>query len=253
MTHRRLVVALLLVFIACKPVPQKAAPGKQAAAGGPQVRATVVNIRTTLEPSKNTFMNAVVIVDDRARSTAEHDVWRLYDVRKNTVTYVDDVAKTIRTESLDALLARNRQTMAQALPDVTAPLRFVKSGATKAIAGATAAEHVLAAGTYQRHLWLASHPRIPERLFAMMEASDPATSDLAPMMKPFRDHLPSLTGFPFADHTEVPYGNQKMVVDRVVVSVEEKNVAESLLTIPKNYKDVTPKATTPPARPRPSS
>lgn len=223
----------MLVCIGCKqPAPKKTAP-----ASGPQIRATVVTIRTTVQPDNKTYTHTLVIGDGRARSTDELDQWRLYDTRAKTVTFVDDLAKTTRTESFDALMKKHRESLAAVLPGHY-PRAYVKRSGN---------ELLIEVGNYRRTLKLAEQRAIPAELFAMMQASDAPSSPLAPMMRAAGDALVRTRGFPQLDHSELPYGNKKLVVDRAIAGVAEQNVPQAMLRVPPGYKDLTPQ----PAAPRP--
>ena len=241
MITRRIAIFLTLLCVACKPDAPK--PAKPAA--GPQVRATVVTIRTTIEPAKTAHTHTLVIAGDRARDTGERDAWRLYDTKANTVTFVDDVARTIRTEPLPAILARRRTATAASVAPYYPRVKLVATAEKKPLHGATAEQHVLESGKYKRELWLAEHPAIPGGLFAMMHASDALSSPLAPMMRAADEALLAARGFPLTDHTEVPLADGKMVVDRSVVSIAQQQVPEGVLALPKGYKDLTPKPPAP--------
>jgi hypothetical protein len=231
-TRRRLVAALFLVCAACKPAPQQTA--KPAAASGPQVRATVVTIRTTTLPDNKTTTHTIVIAGDHARATNEHDTWRLYDTRANTVTFVDDIAKTARTEPLAQLLKRRRAAFANALPDHY-PRATLTHGAKRTLQGVTAEQSIITAAAFRHELWLAEHPAIPRGLFALMHASDTLSSPLAPMMRTADEALVTTRAFPLAEHIEVAYGKSKIVVDRSVVSIAQQDVPASLVTVPGSY------------------
>ena len=230
---------LIAVCLSCKPAQQQQ-PAKPTAAG-PQIRATVVSIRTTVEPDKKSYQHTLVIAGNRARNTGEHDVWRLYDLKADTVTFVDDVAKTIRTEPLREMVGKRRTTNATALPAHFRPVLIARGGQEKPLHGVTARQAVIASGGYRRELWMAEHPSIPRGLFAMMHASDNASSPLAPMMRDVDQALFAERGFPLVDRTEVPVGNTKLVVERAVTGFAQRDVPESLLKLPKDYKDLTPK------------
>ena len=60
------------------------------------MRATVVTIRTTLQPANKNFTHSLMIANNLARSGDEVDAWRLFDLKKKQVTFVDDIAKTYR-------------------------------------------------------------------------------------------------------------------------------------------------------------
>ena len=243
MTRRFLILAIA-VCISCKQqAPQK--PGRSAA--GPQVQATVVTIRTTvqsaqaIEPSKKTYTHSLIIAGDRARHTGELDAWRFYDTRADTITYVDDLTRTVRVEKLQDAQRRHLAALAGTLPPHYPQLRLRTTDARKPLHGATATQNVIELNGYRRELWLAEHPAIPEGLFGMMQASERPTSPLAPMTRAVDEALMAARGFPLVDRSEITYGNQKMVVERSVVSIEKRNVPEKTVTLPRGYEDVTPK------------
>lgn len=227
-------VVCLMPFVACKQAPkQTTGPG-----AGPQSAATVVSIRTTI--GGKTTNNEIVIANGRARSTNEQDVWRLYDTKADTITFVDDIEKTIRVEPLKSLLQKRQKTMAAALP---AHFRHAKlaRGSTKQLLGRNAQQHVIELGAYRRELWIATHPAIPDDLFAMMLASDAPSSPLAPMMRGVDEELLRAKGFPLADRAEVPLGNGTNVVERTVTNIATRQVPVAMLSVPSGYRDVTPK------------
>lgn len=236
---------LIAICMACKPGTQTPA---QKNAAGPTMRANVISIRTVEQPEERTLTRTIVIAGDRARDTGEHDVWRLFDTKANTVTYVDDIARTYRTESLQTLLRQRRAATAQPLPPHYPRARLTRPGTKKALQGATAELMVIETGAYKRELWLGEHPAIPRGLFAMMHASEPATLPLAPMMRDVDEVLIGTRGFPLAERTEVPTGKSKLVIDRSVTGIAAKDVPQTLLAVPKGYRDLTP-ATAAPARP----
>ncbi|HEY8132717.1 MAG TPA: hypothetical protein VII12_12600 [Thermoanaerobaculia bacterium] len=195
-----------------------------ASAVEPKIQATVVTIQTTLQPQNKILSNSIVIGNGRARSDDEVDHWRLFDLEKNRVTYVDDVTRTYYT---------TRYSAASAAEDDAAP-QFVPTDAKRVLQGVEATQYVVRLGAYQRELWIGNPPSIPEKLYGMMNASD--------------DGLPKVRGFPLVDHSELPYGKSKLIVDRTVVKIENRDVPESLLLISSDYKEVTaPGARRPPA------
>jgi hypothetical protein len=236
----RLSKALLLsiaVCIGCKseaplPVAKKAA--------GPTVRATVITIRTTMKPESRTQTRTLVIAGDRARDTGELDVWRLFDTKANTVTFVDEIEKTVRTEPLNTIIAQRRALTANGLPPHYPRVRLLRPGTKRPMQGVTAELLVIESGAYKRELWLGEHPAIPRSLFAMMYASDPPTLPLAPMMRAVDEALIDTRGFPLADHAEVPLSKDKLIVDRTVIGIATRDVPETLVAIPKGYREIRP-------------
>lgn len=233
-------VAVLLLFaicLSCKPAQDEP---KKTPGAVPQVRAIAVAIRTIAVGAKKSEYD-VVIAGDLARSTGEVDTWRLFDTKLNTVTYVDDVERTIRTEPLAEILERRKATLATTLPTHYPRAKVTRTNQRQQLHHVSAEQTVITSGDYKRELWLADHPQIPRGLFAMMVASDTPTSPLAPMMRSVDEVLTSERGFPFLDRTEVPFGGEKMVVERTVTSIAQRDVPQSLFELPKGYKDLTPK------------
>lgn len=225
---------VIAVCVSCKP----AQPGARSGAG-PQVRATVVTLRTTILPDDKTYTQTIVIAGDRARNTREHDTWRLFDTKAKTVTFVDDVARTVKTEALQEIVQRRNTANAAALPSHYPRATFTRTNERRTMQGAQAEKVTIASGTYRRELWLAEHSSIPRDLFAMMHASETPSSPLAPMMRDVDRALATERGFPFLDRTTVPMGEGALVVERAVVGISQRDVSESLLSIPKGYEDQT--------------
>lgn len=240
-TRRFLLILLAVCIAACKPAPKPAAT--KSGAAGPQIAATVVSIRATAEPGNKVTTHELLIANGRARSTREQDVWRLFDTKAGTVTTVDDIEKTIRVDQLQALLQRRRATLAAAIP-AHYPRATLTRGQRKPILGANAQQTVIKVGTYQRELWIADHPSIPDELFAMMLASDAPSTPLAPIVRRVDEELLRVRGFPLADRAELPYGDAKMVSERTVTGIAPRQVPEAMLAVPRGYRDLTPRPAT---------
>lgn len=224
---------VLLALGACKSEVKKAA---SPVAATPQVRATVITIETTLQPDKKSFTHTIAIAGDRARSTDETDQWRLFDLKANSVTFVDEITKTYRTESLQSLTAQRQRAMSAPLLEGTPRATIAQTSETKSLQGTNATRWSLKAGGYARELWIGAHPAIPQQLFAMMTASDVPKSSLAPMMRTADAALIAMRGFPLADHAELPFGNKKFVIDRNVTKIESKDVPAALFNVPASFK-----------------
>jgi hypothetical protein len=207
--------------------------------GGPQVRATVVTIRTTLQPANKNYTHALMIANNLARSGDEVDAWRLFDLNKQQVTFVDDIAKTYRVASVAALTKEHREAFAKPAPPDLPVAQWIASGAKKTIGGFEATQSIVRMGGYQRELWIAEKTPIPAQLFAMMRASEPAPSPIAGVARALDEALLKVRGFPVAEHAELPFDNKKLVVDRTVEKVEQKEVPSSWFTVPRGYRNVT--------------
>ena len=244
---RLILLAALISYAACK---RSAPPARAAAPSIPQMTATVVTIQTTTQPDHKTFQHTIAIAGNLARSSDEVDQWRLYDLQANRVTFVDDLAKTRRTEAVTDLVQQRLKGDADPLPDGTPRAAFSTSAAVRSIAGVQATQSTIRSGAYLRELWIGRHPAIPPQLFMMMVASDPPQPELAPMMRSVEAALFELQGFPFAEHAELPYLDRKLAVDRSVLRVETKNVPKAFLTIPADYREL-PAIYAPPTRSTP--
>lgn len=230
--RRLCIITLVVVCLACNPAKQRST----GPAAGPSVRATVVTVRTTIHPGNRTIVQTIVIAGNRARDTTERDTWRLYDVKARTVTFVDDIARTARTETFETLRRQRGEALAGAVASFHPRPTVTRSGKTKTIQNASAEQWVIAAGAYRRELWIAVHPSIPRGLFAMMQASERISSPLAPIMRDVDAALLDTKGFPLVDRSEVPMGGAPMIVERSVIGIALRDMPESLVSVPKGYR-----------------
>lgn len=222
--------------MACKPSPKKA-PAPAASPAGPTVRATVVTIKTTVQPGDKTSTHELLLANGRARSLDELDAWRLFDTKANRVTFVDDIARTYRTAAVPELAKARHAALAAPLPPEVPRAQFSVTGATKALQGVEAQQSLIKAGNYTRELWIGSHPAIPRGLYAAMLAARSPSSNIQPMARAVDEALLAIEGFPLAEHSELPLGNAKMTVDREVVSIGSRDVPAALLEVPRGYKE----------------
>lgn len=213
------------------------------------MRATVVTIRTVLQPSNENSTHTIVIANSLARSTDEGLTWRLYHLNDNRVTFVDEATKTFRTETMAELVEKKRSAYARTDGRDSPEVNIAFTGARRLIVGVSALQTIVRVGGYVRELWIGTHPDIPPRLFALMQASETLTASHPALSRQIDSYLLSVRGFPLADHSELSYGDSKIVARRDVVSVAERNVPRSLLQIPRDYRDVT----RPAERPRSAS
>ena len=218
----------------------------------PKTRATIVTIRTTVQPANRSFVHSVVIANDRARSGDEVDAWRLFDLRNQTVTYVNDVTRMYRSVPFVTIYKERHDAMEQPLQPEIPPAEFDVTGAKRVVNGIETSQAVIRSGGYVRELWIGSHPQIPPQLYAIMTASMPLSSPIAPMMKKADAALTTIRGFPLVDRSELPMGDKTLVVEHSVVKVEQRDIPATWLNVPSTYKEEqAPKE--PAARPPSSS
>jgi hypothetical protein len=228
---------VLSVFIACNQPPART---PVQASNEPKTRATVITILTTIQPANKTYTHTLVIANDRARSGDEVDQWRLFDFKQKRVTFVDDLTKSYRSEPFADAITSRKAGLARPVPDGLPRAEFVVTGAQKTLQGLPAKQSIIRLGTYQRELWIASHPLIPRGLFAMLQAGEPASSPLAGVMRAVDEAVLDVQGFPMADHAELPYENTKLVVDKTVVKIEQRDVPASWLKVGADYREANP-------------
>lgn len=209
------------------------------AAGG-ELRATVLTIRMTVQPENRTFDHPLIIAGPRARFLGEGDTWRLFNTQERTVTFVDDVEKTYRREPMAEILAKRTKANAAALSPSVPRARIEEKGERQTLHGIGASRTAIESGRYQRDLWMAGHPAVPDELFAMMYLSEPVTSPLAPMMRDVDEAIAGMRGFPLLDRTTVPMGGGTLLVERRVITIAPQRVEAALLTVPRDYRDLTP-------------
>ena len=242
--------AATLLLVACQQSP--VSPVRNIARRVPTVRATVITVQTTLQPANRTTAHTVYIADGKARSTDDAEVWRLYDTRAGTVTFVNDLERAWRREPMTTLLARRRAALRRPVDRELPHAQFEATGAQRDILGSRATQSLIRLGGYQREIWLAQHPLIPDELFAMMHASSEASTRLAAIVSEADEGLMNARGFPFIDRAELPYGKSKMTVERAVTAIQQKDVASALFQIPVAYEEIkAPAAGRPPASSRP--
>lgn len=212
----------------------------------PQVPATVLTIETKLQPQNKTFQHSIIIVGGHARSEDEVDRWRLFDLDHDQVTFVDDGRRTYETQPVSRAIAERRDAAAGPLPAGVPRAQVISTGASRVINGVQASQLLIRLGGYQRELWIGNPRSVPPNLFPTWFATRPVDSKYEPMMRDADEALMNLRGFPLLDHAELPFGNSKLVVDRNVVKIEQRNVQQSLLTVNRAYRELTAPAVSPP-------
>ena len=198
----------------------------------------MVTLRTTMQPQNRVLTHTIAIANGKARSSDELDYWRLFDLQKNEVTFVDDVEKTRKTVPFAVLQQQRRELTSKPLDPNVTRASIAPTGKTQSLLNLQAAQTVIRMHAYERQLWFATHPQVPAQLFALMHVSNPPTSPMAPVMRDVDEHLANVRGFPLSDRSELKYGNKDLVVERVVVSIAERDVPATTFAIPRDYKDL---------------
>jgi hypothetical protein len=240
-----------MLAIACRqPPPVPDAP--LARRNEPTLRGTVVTIQTTLQPANRVTTHELIIAGNKARSTEEEYQWRLFDLGARTVTFVNDVEKTWRSESIDSVFADRRAASRRPIDRDLPVAQFQATGAERQILDLPATQALVRLGGYQRELWFARHPQIPDELFAMMHGTAEPGTRLGAIVAASDPALLAMRGYPLVDRAELPFGRTNMVVERVVTMVDERHVDSELIGIPGDYREVkAPAVSRPPVSSRP--
>lgn len=229
----------MLFAISCA----KEAPKRVAAAPRNMTQARVLTLVTTMQPANKQLNTEVVVVDSKVRIADELDRWRLFDLERNEVVQVDEVTKSYRRYKLDELLAQKRAATRTAPADgLLPPVSLQRTGRTQTIGATQAHEWVMQLGGFRRELWLSDEALAGKKFWPLFIASEPAGGAYPARIAQLQLQLASEDGFPVLDQTDVQFGDTKMHVERRLTKNEQKAVPQSLIEIPRDFDDVTPKA-----------
>jgi hypothetical protein len=242
------IIALLLLasLAGCKQPLRKTT----AAAPRNMLQARVFTVQTTIEPGEKKFNTEVVVVGSKVRLTDELDRWRLFDLEKNEVVMVDELAKNYRPRTFASLVAEKRAMLRIPTPATVPQMTARNSGRTQQIAGVEGREWVIEFGGYRRELWLSTTPLVGERFWPLFIGSEPLGGSHPARGAAVHLQLMNEHGFPLLDEIEVRYGTTDMRTRRVLIKSEQKPVPAALLEIPRDFVDATVKA---PAAGRPGA
>lgn len=230
-----LFVALLGISLACR----QETPQKVRRANVPQMRVTALVMRTTILPEKKSFVHLVMISGEKVRLSEETDTWRLFDLKNETVTFVDSIAKTYRVVSAANLIRDRLKLVATPSGDSIPPAHFSR-GEERTMLGFPARQYLIEAGPYRREIWMSDATPVGDRLFSMLIASEAMSERYASMMREPTRSLVDLKGFPVLDRSDMPYDGSTWTVERRLEKVEKRDVPVSAMTIPQGYRDITP-------------
>ncbi len=232
--HSSLVVLLTAALLAgCRQAPKERDPD----AVVPKIRATLVTIRTTTQPSNKVFNHVLIIANGKARSGDEVDVWHLYEPQQGRVITIDEIGKTHRVHTVAALTAARRKSEEAGSTQTLLQARIADAGQSRVHFGIQVRQWLITAGDYRRELWIGTHPQIPARLYATIYGTRLSESNTAGINSLVDRQLTALDGFPMIDRAEMPIGTSTMIVERTVTKIEQKDVPRSWLEVPKGSRN----------------
>lgn len=246
-------VALTCAAVVACSKPDLPIPGliRRAPPGG-RVRATVLSIRTNMSGKSHGFRHLIVYANNRVRIGNEVDSWRLFDLAARTVTTVDEVTRTYRTDSLSTVVRRHRQLLATPIPDLIKPAEVEIVPHPASWNNIPIRRYRIRLGGYRRELWMSTTIIIPEPFWAMYLATEPLDGPYAGILQKTNGLLLLSAGFPVVDRSDMEYDGKTLVIEKVLEKVEDRAVPASWLKVPAGYRNLTP-ATKPGADRRPAS
>jgi hypothetical protein len=218
----------------------------------PTVPATVLSIRMSI-PGERASVYLVAMHDQKVRIGSEADRWRLFDLRNRSITFVDDVGRTFRTRTMADLLRDRSALMARDLPAGVPLARVEPIAGAKTVAGIPASGFRITVGGYERELWISQRVLFSPDFLSMYLASESIGTPFAAVMRDAYRSLGTMRGFPVHDHSEMPWGEGRLVIERTVTSQEQRNVPAVWFEIPPGYRDLTPASPSPGEDRRPVS
>ena len=195
-------------------------------------------IHTNLQPENKAFLHLIAIAGGKARIGNEVDEWRLLDLDSNSVTFVDDIARTYRTRSFAALMREKRAALSRPLPELVPRAEFIATEERRSFGPFAARLFLIRLGDYQRSLWMSTALDVSSRLFPLMVASDPVTTAYAPSMSQVFEELTRLGGFPIIDRGDMMWAGEPHIVEKKLIRIEQRNVPASWLEIPADYRNL---------------
>jgi hypothetical protein len=229
--------AVVLLFAASCRRPPEGAPAAPASRTEPSVEARVFTLRTTITPAREEIVEQIFVVDRRVRAGGAGDEWRLFDLDARTITFVDDVARSYRTRTLDELMSERQRLVLQPIPSHFPRATFAATPNRRRIEGHDARQFVIRMGGYVRELWMSVEPLIDPLFFRMYVVSEPLAEESAGVSRDVQRALVSISGFPLLETSRMKYGEEELEIERILVKVEQQKVPERVFAIPPEYAD----------------
>jgi hypothetical protein len=229
---------LALVVVACRGEKLTEPAGPRPSAR--RVPATVFTIQTTVVPGDRAYLHKVIVAGTTARVGNEVDRWRLFDIEARTVTTVDQIARTYRTDAWAELLRERRRLLATPMPPHVPLARFEQGEERQVIAGVRAVQRRLVIGDYLREIWFSEEPTAADRLYPLVVVTDPIGQQYAGVMRNAFPQLIAEDGFPMLDRSTMHFDGEDSVVEKRVIRIEQTTVPAVWVELPPAFKDLTP-------------
>jgi len=217
-----------------------AAKERRAQANVPRVTATVLSYHVDLLPKKSSF-NYLVAIDPegKARIGDEADQWRLIDIPNRNVTFVNDSTQAYRTVGLATLVAERRKNVSGDLPAGVSRAVVTMTSSPETFRTWQARRITIAAGPYQRSLWISAKSLSPEPLLSLILFSEPLSTPYAAMLRDTSTVYENIRGMPVLDRSQMSWNGQQLMIQRVLESVMSRRVPASWFLVPDGYRNLT--------------
>ncbi|MHB0971356.1 MAG: hypothetical protein ACYC7A_18760 [Thermoanaerobaculia bacterium] len=229
---------LALVVAACRSETPREPAGPRPAAR--RIPATVFTIQTTIVPGDRAYLHKVIVAGTTARIGNEVDRWRLFDIGARTVTTVDQIARTYRTQPWADLLRERRRLLATPMPPHVPLARLERGTESQVVAGVRTGQRRVVIGDYLREIWFSEEPTAADRLYPLIAVTDPIGQQYAGVMRNAFPQLIAENGFPMLDRSIMRFDGDESVVEKRVIRIEQTTVPAVWLELPPAFKDLTP-------------
>ncbi|MFN2441831.1 MAG: DUF4412 domain-containing protein [Thermoanaerobaculia bacterium] len=231
-------IVLATVLTGCNRAPA-VDPSPRPRRDGPTVEAKVLTIRESHHPPTRAFLSPIVVFGSKVRIGTDLDQWRLFDLEAQTVTWVDEIARTYRTVSAADLARRRQRQLRTAVPGGIPLIEGGSTGLEAELEGVAAEQWLMKLGGYEREIWLSKEPLAGSGFLRMWLTSEPISEPYAGVMRNVDGALMRQDGFPVYERTAFTWEGGAMVSRRRLVSIETRQVSASLFEIPSDYLDVS--------------
>ncbi len=221
---------LLPLLVACSPEAPPADSTEEA-----QIEATVVEIALVTNPGARQTTYEILSANGIVRVTDELDLWRLFDMENRVIITMNDALKTIRRETFTAVIQR-RESLFAAAENRSRP-RILETGESRVIAGYPARRIEIELGDYRREIWFSDASVIDPEFYRIYLASAAVDSVGVPAMEAIDRAFADRPGLPLLDKSELLWGEERLEVERRVVSIDRRMIDERLLEVPEGYEE----------------
>ncbi|MEO8218024.1 MAG: hypothetical protein ABI718_13165 [Acidobacteriota bacterium] len=202
----------------------------------PRVAATLLTVRTII-PGEKGLIHLVIVSDSKVRFGNESGRWRLLDLRKRSVTFVDETAKTYVSRSLNDLIREKEESFERDMPD-SIPTARITETERRTIAGRDCRNYQVTMGKYVRDICLSVNSVVGDGFFPLYVASEQNDNPYAGAMRAVFRKLITLEGFPVLDRGELASGQAPLLIEKVLVKSETKQVPVEWVTVPAGFRNL---------------